>query len=134
MNATKATALSQAAGALRKRIDRWRRTRKRIGPMPGTLWAAAIALAREHGALRVARAVRVDFGALKRRVEATGAEIRCQSSPAAFVEFPPFTSRDGEAVLDLSDDTGAKMTLRVAGRIELDVLALTNAFLGRPQR
>ena len=46
----------------RRRITRWRGTRTHRGaPMPAVLWAAAIALARQHGLYTTARALRVDY-------------------------------------------------------------------------
>jgi hypothetical protein len=41
--------------------------------MPAALWAAAVALARQHGLYLMARALRVDYGALKKRMDAAGA-------------------------------------------------------------
>ena len=79
----------KAVGA---RIERWRRSRRKLGPMPAELWHAAISLAKEHGVGPVARGLRVDHGGLKRRMDergaagATGAESEW---PATFVVSTP---------------------------------------------
>ena len=132
MQGTMKPDLPRQAETLRKRIERWRATRKRISPMPKELWAAAADLAKDHGVLRIARALRVDFGALKKRVKAAEERFAAGPDTAGFIELPPFaTSRSGEAVLELTDDSGAKMICRVLGKPEVDVVGLANAFWRR---
>ena len=46
--------------AARRGIKSWRAERLKLGPMPGELWAEAIALASEVGVARVARALEMD--------------------------------------------------------------------------
>jgi len=133
MSEAKKLTFPRQVETLRGCINRWRRTRQRMGPMPETCWTRATALAREHGVLRIARAVRIDFGALKRRVEAAAAEPEPRQPPTKFIELAPFASPGGEAVLDLADDSGRKMTLRITGHVELDVTALANAFWSRSE-
>lgn len=48
-------------GALGARIDRWRRSRGKPGPMPERLWRAAAKLAEKHGVNRVAAPLRLDY-------------------------------------------------------------------------
>jgi hypothetical protein len=72
----------------RRRITRWRETRTHRGaPMPAALWAAAIALARQHGLYTTARTLRVYYGSLKKRRDAAGAgrvpSPTCVELPAA---------------------------------------------------
>jgi len=54
---------------LRKRIDDWRNTRRRKGPMPLELWDGAAELASRHGIFRTCRALGVHYDGLKRQVE-----------------------------------------------------------------
>ena len=54
---------------MRQRVREWRARRLKLEPMPGELWDSAVALAGEHGVYRVARTLRVDYGALKQRLE-----------------------------------------------------------------
>ena len=51
--------------ALGKRIDHWRKTRQKLGPMPGELWDAAVVLAGKYGVQATAVGLPVDFGSLK---------------------------------------------------------------------
>lgn len=126
-------ALPGAVDSLRRRIEAWRRTRKQGSPMPEALWTTAAELAMAHGVLRIARAIRVDFGALKRRVHGLAApERKTTTCPPGFVEIPAFAAPAlSEAVLELADDTGARMTCRLADGAALDVITLIKAFWRR---
>lgn len=72
----------------RHRIDAWRKTRRFANtPMPAALWRAAVAAAQHHGLYPTARALRVDYGALKTHVQA--ATARCSDRAPTFVELLP---------------------------------------------
>ena len=51
---------------LRASIQEWRRSRKTLGTMPENLWTSAARLAREFGVGEIARALKIDYGKLKR--------------------------------------------------------------------
>jgi len=71
---------------LRERIRAWRSTRHRPNPMPGEIWDHAVVLARQFGVCKVARAVGLDYTALRKRV-ATAKELPGLVLPT-FVELP----------------------------------------------
>ena len=54
---------------VRRRFERWRRTREVGSRIPEALWAAAVKLARVYGIHRTAKTLRVNYYALKKRVE-----------------------------------------------------------------
>ena len=114
-------------GRVRRRLDEWRRTRAYPrAPIPNTLWACAVRLAREHGLYRTARALRVDYGGLKRHVDAANGS----GARSAFVELPPPPARGtGECVIEL---TGPRATvhIRLAGLALADVAALSWTLVG----
>jgi len=129
---------------LRERVEEWRRRREKRGAMPEELWAAAVDLARRDGVYRAARALRVDYATLKWRVAEAEAGAE-QQSPDGVDEHTPQSGGFVELVgpqplelplplgmeVELSDGEGARMTVRVPRDIEVDVAALTRAFLGR---
>jgi hypothetical protein len=68
-----------------RRFERWRSAHTGRLPIPERLWAAAAGLAREHGVFPTAKALRLEYGKLKQRVEAAGpaAKGRVSKAPAA---------------------------------------------------
>jgi len=137
MGRTRGNGLPAEVQQLRQRIERWRRTRERRTPMPAGLWAEAVRLARDGRAWAVARALGVNFEALRRRMaEAAG-------NPPAPGRDPPaaFGERSGAQVLgatggttgtvvELSDDGGIRLTVRLAAGDTLDVPRVVAAFRG----
>ena len=78
---------------VRRRIERWRQTRKVRSPIPDSLWAAAVRMANAYGMNRTARALRLNYYGLKKRVErqAVAAAGASETKGAArFVELAPF--------------------------------------------
>lgn len=127
-------ALSPPVSKLQKRFERWRRTRRTPTQIPEDLWAAAVDLARADGVNPIARALRLDYYSLKRRVEA--AEVSApgdQGSRSGFVELAlDRGSSGGECLIKLHDGDGAQMTIRGSSSDALDLKGLVAAFLGRP--
>ena len=114
----------------RRRITRWRETRTHRGaPMPAALWAAAMALARQHGLSTTARTLRIDYGALKKRRDAAGAG---RVPSPAFVELPPARPPGlGPCVIDLEAPRGRRMRIEVTGVTVADLVTLTQGAWGR---
>jgi hypothetical protein len=114
----------------RRRIARWRETRPYCGAaMPAALWAAASALARQHGLYTTARRLRVDYGTLKKRLDA--AEAGRGGSPT-FVEFPAAPpSGCGPCVIDVEGRRGRRLRIEVAGVTVADLVTLTQVTWGR---
>jgi hypothetical protein len=98
----------------RRRIARWRERRPYRGAaMPAALWAAAIALARHHGLYTTARTLHVDYGSLKKRLDAAGAG---RVPSPAFIELPAARPTGlGPCVIDLQVPRGGRMRIEVAG-------------------
>jgi hypothetical protein len=102
--------------------------------MPEDLWGAAVSLARTHGVGPIARALRLDHGSLRKRMDR---DSRCGSedpgSAARFVEIDPLhlvrgLAESSGAVVELSDMEGTKLVVRLGERESLDVPALVEAF------
>lgn len=114
---------------VRRRVDRWRGTRAHArSPMPAALWAAAVALVRQHGVYRTARGLRINYGTLKQRVEAgdhTSARV-----PSGFVELagPQPTARDA-CVIEI-DGPRAAVRIRLNGLALPDLAWLSRALSG----
>ncbi|MBI4917262.1 MAG: hypothetical protein HY825_15600 [Acidobacteria bacterium] len=136
MPRTTGPAMPAGVKLLRKRIDEWRRTRDRRTAMPADLWQEAVALARPGRAWAVARALRVNFQALQRRIAETA-----PGAPGPGAATGTFVELSGAQILraaggatgtvvELSDAGGIRMIVRVAAGAALDVPRLVAAFRG----
>ena len=116
---------------VRRRLERWRGTRPHPrSPIPDDVWAAAVALARQHGLYQTARDVRIDYGALKAHLEAADQAARGGAAPT-FVELAPPTPRGaGACVIEIA---GARATvcIRVPGLTLADVATLSRTLADR---
>jgi hypothetical protein len=118
-----------------RRFQTWRenRTRRRI---PEELWKTAAELATEYGVSRTARALRVQYYDLQKRI-AGPAPVRLSSEePGSAVTTPSFVeiltaapAPPTECVVELENGSGAKMRIQVKGLGVPDVAALSRLFL-----
>jgi hypothetical protein len=78
--------LPEATIQLQQQLERWRNTQPERTKLPEAFWQSAAELARQHGLNPTARALRLDYTALKRRVSGS---VRRSGMPvqAAFVEL-----------------------------------------------
>jgi len=145
MNTKRTRDLPARLEGLRRRFDRWRRTRKVRSRIPEPLWASAVKVAGTYGIHRTAKALRVDYYALKKRVEetcavtgskvpaatraVTGSKTPAGVAGATFLELPaPVWSGGGECTLELEDPGGAKMRVHLKGVEAPDLAALARSF------
>jgi hypothetical protein len=59
---------------VRRRLERWRGTRRAGARIPEPLWSAAVKVAERYGIHRTTKALRLDYYSLKRRVEREASE------------------------------------------------------------
>jgi hypothetical protein len=129
-------ALPASVSRVLVRVERWRARGANRGRMPEDLWDAAVTLARTHGVYSVARALRLDYGSLKKRVErSSDSGSGDADNVVRFVELDPRhlvpeLSPSG-AVVELLDAKGTKLVIRLSARESLDVPALVEAFRRR---
>lgn len=112
------------------RWAQWRRTRVLGTRIPESLWKSALELAARHGVSRTAIALRVDYYALKKRLNAPTPPRRVGSTAApAFVELtPPSLATAGGCVIEFEKPSGAKMRVELPGSQLLDLAALGRSF------
>ncbi len=123
--------------SLRRRFEDWRRTRKVRSRIPEPLWNAAVKLAKKHGLHRTAKALRVNYYALKKRVEgevAVGVGNVSEGDTTTFLELAAASPMRSirvdccECTLELEDTDGAKMRIHVNGVATPDLVALSRSF------
>jgi hypothetical protein len=113
-----------------RRIEQWRQVRSHRERMPEPLWRQAACLARRYSVARISRIVRLDYYALKQRVESLDmAGISDDEKTPAFVELalPPATSAP-ECIVELEHAHGGRMRIHVKGAGVPDLAALSRSF------
>jgi hypothetical protein len=124
---TVAADLTQTAAA----IAHWRSTVPRRSRIPDEFWSQAVELADRHGVGKVARALRLDYTALKRRVtRPCGGAVATVAAalPAAFVEYPfGLAGAGARCVLALSDARGRSLRIEWTGSATGEVAAVARS-------
>jgi len=97
----------QATEQLCRQLAEWRQTHRPPTPIPSELWDRAVELAQQHGVGPTARALRLDHGSLKQKVENRSEPFHPGS---AFVEwFTPMSGNVSECSIMIESERGAKM-------------------------
>ena len=125
---------------LRGRVEHWRRTRTKHGPMPEALWGEAASLARRLGICPVSRALGIGYDSLQQRVAQAGGARLATASATASVQFVELSGAQVAAntntpttgaVVELVSTDGVRLTMRLPAGSEVDVPAVVAAFRGR---
>jgi len=116
-------------GELRARIQHWRSSRIKQGPMPEELWDGAAALAKRLGVTHVSNALGVGYAALKQRTGSTGGQANVPSKAGGFLELTgsQVLAAATGPVIEFSDRDGARLTITLPAASTLDVPALISA-------
>ena len=116
---------------VRRQIERWRRTRKVRSRIPEPLWALAVEVAGTYGIHRVAKALRLSYYVLKKRVTESVAVHRVtkRGVKATFVELTTAVqTASGECVLEMEHAGGAKMRMHLKGVAMPELAAIIRSF------
>ena len=122
---------------LYRRFERWRSAHTGRLPIPERLWTAATELAREHGVFPTAKALRLEYGMLKQRVEAVvpaakaraavSRRTRSRPRPPTFVELlAPRPGSSPECRVELEGPRG-RMRVEFKGLATAELVALSRA-------
>ncbi len=117
---------------VRQQIQTWRETRKLPGPMPSEIWNGAVVLARKFGVCKVARAVGIDYTALRQKV-AKSMEP-CGLVKPTFVELPGRLVSEERpshlgAVIEISTPDGSRVRVQLEAGRGLEAAGIVAAFL-----
>ena len=139
MDTRKTRGLPARLERLQQRFEHSRRTLKARSHIPSRLWAAAVAMATTYGVNRTARALRLDYYSLKKRVEqAVGADhgfavvpagVPKGSAAATFLELaPPSPTSTCDCTVELENASGIKMRVHLKSFEAPDLAALSQGF------
>ena len=123
--------LSLDIGAARRRLEVWRKGRRRGKRIPDELWAVAAALARTPGVSPVAQQLGLDYYGLKRRAAtAPAARPAGVKPPAGFIELPLLgpAGQVPTCTVELARGAQARLTIRWTGPASLDLVGLAAGF------
>jgi len=132
MSTRKTRGLPARLERVRRRFEDWRGTCKVRSRIPEALWEAAVKMAGSCGLHRTAKALRVNYYTLKKRVEreaAIAANTPEGGEAATFVELTPSVGAGScECTLELEDAGGSKMRVHLNGVATPDLAALSRSF------
>jgi len=94
----------------RQRLDQWRSANHPRSPLPEWVWAEAIRLAQRYGVNSTARAMRLDYMQLKKRLP-----IQPQPKPARFVELIASTVPNGSRCVIEMESKQEKLRVEMNG-------------------
>jgi|ERR1700681_4395514 len=119
---------------VRGRFERWRQGHRSRARIPESLWSEAVELARENGVHATARALRLDYYGLKKRLDGDGrSECTAKTeTKAGFVELLPVAAVP-ECVVELENASGAKLKVQLRGHAVPDLITLSHIFWERAE-
>jgi len=113
--------------SVHRRFENWRGSHRGRLPIPESLWASAVELARQHGVFRTAQVLRLEYGKLRRLVERAGRVASAPAPPPAFVELlAPQAVGLSECLIELEGPRG-KMRIQWKGATAPDLAGLSRA-------
>ena len=123
-------ALSRA----RHQLDHWRsRQRSKRARLPKELWRQAVALAREHGLNKTARALGLKYCSLKKHLNEVDADelIRAKPTPD-LIELVGGVMAPGsaECTIDWADGSGATLRMHIRGASLSELASVAGVFRG----
>jgi hypothetical protein len=119
---------------LRRRFEEFRNTQSVRSRLPESLWAAAAELAKRHGVNPTARALRLDYTGLRKRVENPSRPKR-KRTPAGAPTFLEFVAPGARAVtnctVEVESAQGGKLRLELKAVATTELAGLIRAFVNQ---
>ena len=123
--------LPAALQKARERFEAWRETRTQGDRIPKRLWNLAVKTAAKHGRHKTARALRLDYMGLKRRMPGVVVKATGKSKAPSFVEVRGADALStGECVAWVEDPCGAKLRIDLRGLDAAQLGRLARSFAG----
>lgn len=118
---------------LRRRFDEFRNTQQSRSRLPETLWTAAAELAKRYGVNPTARALRLDYTGLRKRVENRDRPKprKRAAPPPTFVELlTPMSGAVTNCSVEVESVQGGKLRLELKAVATTELVNLIRAFVG----
>ena len=120
----------------RERFDKFRKKHKGYRRFPDSLWTAAVKLAQTYGVNRTARTLRLDYSALKKRLEEStvAATPSDTASGPTFIELlPSEVTAAAECALECRRPDGTTIRIHLKGPQLPDLAALSQTLCNGEQ-
>ena len=120
-----------ALSTARRQFDHWRsQQRNKRTRLAKEFWQQAVALAKEHGLNKTARALGLKYYSLKKHLDETGADTLVPTNPAPdFIELLPGTMRPGvECMIEWVDGSDVTVRTHIKGAGLSDLTSLARVF------
>ena len=119
----KNTPIPESIAQLQRQLEQIRSTQPPRSKLPESFWGAAVELARQHGIYRVARALRLDYMGLKKRLKDPPS-----ANKPAFVELMTQPATMSECVIEFESASGGKMRIQWKAAAPPDWASLLRAW------
>ena len=119
---------------LRRRFEEFRNTRPGHARLPEALWAEAAELAKRYGVNPTARALRLEYGGLRKRVENRdqAKRKRAAATPPSFMEFvAPGARAVTNCTVEVESAQGGKLRLELKAVATTELVSLIRAFVNQ---
>jgi hypothetical protein len=121
-----------ALSTARRQFDHWRSQQpNKRSRLPQELWQQAVALAKEHGLNKTARALNVKYYSLKKHLdEMTTEEVIPAKAKPDFIELLPGVMTPGstECIIEWSDGVGSTLRMHIKGTNLSELASLAGVF------
>jgi hypothetical protein len=117
----------ELAQQLADRLQEWRQHHRRPTPIPADIWSATLDLAREHGISPVARALKLDYGAIKKRLHGSVPRSNSAGPLATFLEWPG-DQIVGDCLMEIENRQGARLRLQITNAKVAAVVGILREF------
>ena len=117
---------------LRRRFEEFRNTQPTRARLPESLWAAAAELAKRHGVNPTARALRLDYAGLRKRVENQhqAKTKRSKADPPNLLEFvAPGVKAVTNCTVEVETAKGSKLRLELKAVPTTELSNLIRSFV-----
>ena len=131
MKKRKEPAVPARIAKVRKRFEKWRKTRKAKEKIPKPLLEAAVKLTDHYSVHKVSRALRLNHTTLDKEVErARASNLSSESTQPTFLEvaMPAPMAGQPECIIELENSHGEKMRIIIRGQRDIDLGALGSSF------
>ena len=123
-----------ALSTARRQFDHWRsqQPNKRTR-LPKELWQQAVALAKEHGLNKTARALGLKYYSLKKHLDETDTDALVAAKPTPdFIELLPETVTAGgvECMIEWAEGPNTTVRMHIKGASVSELTALAGVFQG----